>query len=168
MASVGEQLRAAREKQDLSLAHVVERTKLKTDHVRALEEGNYDVFAASVYIRGFVRSYAAMLRLDVGQVLAELDQELARSEKFQDSPGLTAPAQGVLDLIMLQFSKVNWAITLTVAGAALVICLSILSLRAWQTRQSADPLAGLGPGIYKPVKSNGGDVLHLTAPASRP
>src|SRR5215471_783335 len=60
MASVGEQLRAAREKQGLSLSEVVERTKLRTDHVVALEEGDYDVVAAPVYVRGFVRSYAAL------------------------------------------------------------------------------------------------------------
>ena len=71
MASVGEQLRTAREKQGLSIPQVVEQTKLRSDHVRALEEGNYDVFAAPVYVRGFVRSYASLLRLEVSSVLAE-------------------------------------------------------------------------------------------------
>jgi cytoskeleton protein RodZ len=168
MPSVGEQLRAAREKQDLSLAQVVERTKLKTDHVRALEEGNYNVFAAAVYIRGFVRSYAAMLNLDLARVMADLDEELARSPKFQDAPSLTTPAQGVLDLLMLQFSKVNWSITLMLAGAGLIICLSIVGYRAWQERMSADPLAGLGPGLYQPAQSNSGDLLPITAPPPKP
>jgi cytoskeletal protein RodZ len=169
MESVGEQLRVAREEQNLSLAQVVERTKLKTDHVRALEDGNYDVFAAAVYVRGFTRSYAAMLKLDTQQVLSDLDEELARSPKFRDDPGLAAPAQGLLDLLMLQFSKVNWTITLMVTGAALVICLSILGFRAWQTRQAADPLAGLGPGLYQPLQKNDtGDTLPLSTPQPRP
>src|SRR6185436_18038695 len=58
MATVGEQLRQAREKQKLTVQNVSEKTKIRTDHISALEEGNFDVFSAPVYIRGFVRSYA--------------------------------------------------------------------------------------------------------------
>ena len=35
MASVGEQLKSAREKQGLSIPQIAERTKLRSDHVRA-------------------------------------------------------------------------------------------------------------------------------------
>ena len=75
MPSVGEQLRAAREKQGLSIPDVVERTKLRSDHVRALESGDYDVFASPVYVRGFVRSYANLLKLEVPPLMAELEGE---------------------------------------------------------------------------------------------
>jgi hypothetical protein len=49
------------------MQQVVEITKIRTDHLRALEAGNYDVFSAPVYIRGFVRGYAKLLKLDVPQ-----------------------------------------------------------------------------------------------------
>ena len=58
MSTVAEQLRQAREAKNLTVQQVVEITKIRTDHLRALEEGNFDVFSAPVYIRGFVRSYA--------------------------------------------------------------------------------------------------------------
>jgi len=57
MATVGEQLRLAREAQNLNVYQVAEITKIKTDHIRALESGTYDMFSAPVYIRGFIRSY---------------------------------------------------------------------------------------------------------------
>jgi cytoskeletal protein RodZ len=161
MASVGEQLRAAREKQALTIPQVAEYTKLRTDHVRALEEGNYDVFAAPVYVRGFVRSYATLLKLDVAAVMDALEAELGQSQHLQESTQLIKPAPGLLDLFMLPLSKVRWGITLALTGAALVLYLSILGYRAWRTHQTTDPLARLGRGLYQSSNTNQGELLPL-------
>ena len=64
MSTVAEQLRAAREAKNLSVEQIAEITKMRSDHVRALEEGNYGAFSAPVYIRGFVRTYSRLLKLD--------------------------------------------------------------------------------------------------------
>ena len=79
MATVADQLRRAREAQQLNIYQVAEITKIKTDHIRALESGNYDTFSAPVYIRGFVRTYAKILKLDESQVVADLEAELAQT-----------------------------------------------------------------------------------------
>ena len=160
MASVGDQLRAGREKQGLSIADVVERTKLRSDHVRALEEGNYDVFAAPVYVRGFVRSYANLVKLDTTRILTELEAELGQSQHLQESTYLVKPVPGLVDVLMLQLSKVRWGITLLLTGAALVLYLSVLGYRAWRTHQATDPLARLGQGLYSP-DTNGGELLPI-------
>ena len=73
MPSVGEQLRAAREAQNLTVYQVAEVTKIRTDHIRALDDGNYDVFSAPVYVRGFVRSYGTMLKLDLPPLIEQLN-----------------------------------------------------------------------------------------------
>src|SRR5580693_5874687 len=103
MPTVGEQLRAAREEQKLAIHQVADWTKIRGDHIRALEEGNYSVFSAPVYIRGFVRTYATLLKLDPRQVLSQLNVELAGSG--QQEPTLATPAHGILDETMFQFSK---------------------------------------------------------------
>ena len=105
MPTVAEQLRLAREKQSLTIHQVAEHTKIRTDHIRALEEGNYDVFSAPVYIRGFTRSYATMLKLDAAAVIAVLDQELAQTTKFREHPKLMGESKGFLDFVMLQLSS---------------------------------------------------------------
>ena len=56
MSTVAEQLRQAREAQKLTIQELAEITKIRSDHIRALEEGNFNVFPAPVYIRGFVRT----------------------------------------------------------------------------------------------------------------
>src|SRR6266540_1738659 len=101
MATVSEQLRLGREQQHLDIYQVAEITKIKTDHIRALESGVYDIFPAPVYIRGFVRTYATMLKLNVPQVLADLDGELGQSEKFRDPPPLTKAPRSPLVFVIL-------------------------------------------------------------------
>ena len=86
MSTVAEQLRSAREARGLTIYQVAEITKIKTDHVRALEEGNYEVFSAPVYIRGFVRTYANLVKLDVPVLMSELDTELGRTDRFNEAP----------------------------------------------------------------------------------
>jgi cytoskeletal protein RodZ len=76
MPTVSEQLRQARETQALTVEQVAEATKIKSDHVRALDDGNFEAFTAPVYIKGFVRSYSNLLKLDTASILASLEQEL--------------------------------------------------------------------------------------------
>jgi cytoskeletal protein RodZ len=168
MPTVSEQLRRAREAQKLDIYQVAEITKIKTDHVRALESGNFDTFSAPVYIRGFVRAYATMLKLDVPRVIADLDVELGRSEKFREPPPLTNQPRGVVDFLMLQFSRMNWRAAVAVVAAFLFLFLAGAVVRS-HFRKPSDPLKNLGPGLYQPRRGHTGDTLPLptNAPARR-
>lgn len=156
MPTVAEQLHQAREQRGWTVHQLADMTKIRTDHIRALEEGNYNVFAAPVYIQGFVRTCATLLKLDVPSVMAELDRELGKTKQFREHPRLTGESRGVLDYIMLQFSKINWRVGLPLLIIGLVIAGAIIGIRAYQTRKTEDPLKNLGPGIYQPKK---GEVI---------
>ncbi len=161
MPTVAEQLRLAREKQNLTVHQVAEVTKLKTDHVRSLEAGNYDVFAAPVYIRGFVRAYANLLKLDVPALMMALETELSQSEKFRETPGFTSPSGGALDYVMLQLSRTNWRLAVPIVGTGVLLLIIIFGYRTCRRHQAADPLATLGPGLYLPPQTNAGEMLPL-------
>ena len=154
MATVSEQLRRAREAQKLDIYQVAEITKIKTDHVRALESGNFDTFSAPVYIRGFVRTYAAMLKLDVPQMLETLDSELSQNEKFRDPPPLVQRPRGILDFLMLQFSRLNWRVAVAVGALLIFLILAVIVIRS-RTRAPSNPLKDLGPGLYQPQERPG-------------
>src|SRR6476660_585570 len=108
MSTVAEQLRKGREAQNLTVQQLAEITKIRSDHIRALEEGNFDVFSAPVYIRGFVRTCSTLLKLDVAQVMAALDKELSGHQKFSEPPPFTDTKRGPLYFITLILSKVDW------------------------------------------------------------
>ena len=164
MSTVAEQLRQAREARNLTVQQVVEITKIRTDHLRALEEGNFDVFSAPVYIRGFVRSYSTLLKLDVPQMMAALEAELAQTTKFAEPPPLAGHPRGLLDFIMLQLSKVDWRKGLI--GLGVVVAL-VAVFSAWLSWRHRDPLKDLKPGIYQSTQSFSADTLPLPAPAPR-
>ena len=167
MATVSEQLRLAREQQQLDVYQVAEITKIKTDHIRALESGTYDIFPAQVYIRGFTRTYATMLKLDVPRLIADLDAELSRDERFRDHPPLTNTPRSPLDFVMLQLSRMNWKIALGLL-AGVVILLVVISAVRNRSASSADPLKDLGPGVYRPKPEKSSETLPLPpAPAKR-
>lgn len=165
MATVAEQLRTAREARKLTVHQIADITKIRTDHIRALEEGNFDLFVAPVYIRGFVRTYAGVLKLDVPQVMAALVEELSRTEKFAEPPRLSAQPRGVLDFVTLQFSKVNWRIASVVLAVLTGVALLVLIALAVRNYKTRDPLKGLPPAVYH---SPGGDKLPLTNAPARP
>ncbi len=163
MVTVSEQLRLAREAQQLDIYQVAEITKIKTDHLRALESGNFDIFSAPVYIRGFIRTYASMLKLDVPQLLADLEAELGQSDKFREPPPLTKRPRGILDYLTLWFSRMNWRIAVALVALLLFLILAVFMIRS-HTRKPARPLKDLGPGLYQPPKGSSGERLPLPTP----
>jgi cytoskeletal protein RodZ len=160
MPTVGEQLRTARVTQKLAIHQVADWTKIRGDHLRALEEGNYSVFSAPVYIRGFVRTYATLLKLDAPQVLEQLSHELADSG--QQEPALSQPAHGVLDDAMFQFSKFVRRLAFPAVGALVIVAVAVVSYFVWVRSQHKDPLKGLGPGLYQAPPAR--QVLPLPKP----
>ena len=166
MPTVAEQFRAAREAQQLTIQQVVEVTKLKSDHVRALEDGNYQAFPAPVYIKGFARTYAKLLKLDAPSLLATLDVEIAQSGKFKESASLTPHAGGVVDFVMLQLSRLNWRVLLVLLGAGILTLIFVSSYRSTRTQKRTDPLAGITPGLYSPPKNSTGETLPLPTNAA--
>lgn len=161
MSAVAEQLRQAREAKHLTVQQVVEIMKIRADHLRALEEGNFDVFSAPVYIRGFVRGYSNLLKLDVPQVMAALDNELAQTTKFSEPPPLSEHPRGVIDFVMLRLSQVDWRKALVVLGTIIVIGGAVWAWAAWRQH---NPLKGLKPALYQSPQSGSGDTLPLPTP----
>src|ERR1035441_956327 len=110
MSTVAEQLRTAREAQNLTVEEVAEATKIRTDHVRALEAGKFNAFSATIYIRGSVKIYAQLLKLDQAPLLAVLDAELKGTEKFSEPPPLVETRKTILDALILLLAKLNWKV----------------------------------------------------------
>lgn len=165
MATVSEQLRHARERQQLDIYQVAEITKIKTDHLRALESGNFEVFSAPVYIRGFIRTYATMLKLDPAQLLKDLEAEIGQSGRLREPLPLTNQSRGSLDFLMLQLSRLNWRVVVVVLAVLGVVAVAVILIRG-RIRQPADPLKDLPPSLYQPKPGRTADTLPVP-PAPR-
>jgi cytoskeletal protein RodZ len=159
MPTVAEQLRAAREAKKLTVQQVADATKIRTDHIRALEDGNFNVFSAPIYIRGSVKNYAAMLKMDMPQITAALDAELKGTERFSEPPPLVEASKSPLDYMMFLLSKMNARVALAGGGVLAVVLVVLLAGWAWRHHKRNETAPNLPPAVYQPASS--GDTLPL-------
>ena len=83
---IGASLRDARRRLGLEVKEVEEQTKIRARYIRALENEEWETLPGPAYIRGFLRTYAAMLGLD-GEMLAD---EYRRRHEGAPQPGSPA------------------------------------------------------------------------------
>ena len=74
MPALGERFRAAREARGLTLSEVAEQIRIRSVYLGAIEDENWAVIGAPVYIRGFLRTYARFLALDSEQAVAAFNE----------------------------------------------------------------------------------------------
>jgi cytoskeletal protein RodZ len=159
MSTVAEQLRSAREAKQLTIEQVAELTKIRTDRVRALEAGQFDAFSATIYIRGSVKNYAKLLKLDEGKLLAALDVELKGTEKFSEPPPLMETKKSFIDTLTLLGAKLNWKIGFAGIAVIAFIVLGGAGVWAWRHHRTSDPTRNMPPAVSQ--SANPGDTLPL-------
>lgn len=74
-ATIGQQLRQAREARSLSLEQVSQATLMRLHYLEALEIGDFSILPSMVQARGFLRTYAGFLGLDAKPLLAAMEGE---------------------------------------------------------------------------------------------
>lgn len=72
--SIGQMLRAAREKSSYSISYVSSHTHLKEDIILAIENDDHEQLSSPVFVKGYIRSYAKLLDLDVEPLLGDYSQ----------------------------------------------------------------------------------------------
>jgi len=77
LETVGQDIRAARQRKGEDLAAVSRSLKIRKDHLEALEEGNITALPGRPYAIGFLRSYAEYLGLDPVQCVERFKAEIA-------------------------------------------------------------------------------------------
>jgi len=73
MESFGEYLKNLREERDISLQRISEKTKIAVTNLDLLEQDRYDLLPPRVFVKGFIRSYAAELGLDPDEMTKRFD-----------------------------------------------------------------------------------------------
>ncbi len=69
---IGQALAARRAERGLSIEQVAASTRIRAEHLRALEADDFAGFAAPVYANGYLRTYATYLGLDAEELLAHM------------------------------------------------------------------------------------------------
>lgn len=105
--SVGAYLRQERERKNISLDDVAKVTRISLQYLEALERDEFQTLPASVFARGFLRTYAAHIGLDPKEVLDMYEAQtdfLLPPEKTEEAPppkNLEPLVKYILTLVIL-------------------------------------------------------------------
>ncbi len=81
MESIGEKLRLARERNNLTLEQIARDTHVAKRFLKALEDEDFSVFPGETYVMGFLRNYSEYLGLNPEELIA-----VYRNIKIQEQP----------------------------------------------------------------------------------
>jgi cytoskeleton protein RodZ len=73
--TLGERMKKIRSERRLSLAEISKSTKIQAKYLEYIEEGEYMKLPADVYVRGFLRSYAAFMGLSETMLIKQYERE---------------------------------------------------------------------------------------------
>jgi cytoskeleton protein RodZ len=119
--AAGTLLRGAREAAGLTVAAVAQQLKLAPRQVTALEDGDFAKLPGRTFIRGFMRNYARLLRLDPDEVLAALPDAAAPDANEHPSLAPTPRPMGELPAdANVRPSPARWAIPLALVAVVTV------------------------------------------------
>ncbi len=86
MFEIGNTLREARVRRNLTLQQVEEDTKIRVKYVQAMENEDWDVLPGHTYVKGFLRSYSSYLGLDADLVMDEFRSRGPVTEEVFEDP----------------------------------------------------------------------------------
>lgn len=109
----GQLLTAGRERAGLTQEQVAKELYMTLTKVRALEVDDYRHMGPETFVRGYLRSYASLLKLDTAQVQEAYD-------RFAQKNGLVAP---VIPVKQESASKPLWQFVAMIVAALLVVWL---------------------------------------------
>ena len=117
----GPQLAAAREACGFSVADVARQLKLAPWQIEALETGNYARMPGTVFVRGFIRNYARLVKLDPAALLMPTPPQ--RSSPTHTAPDLSPP----VEIPSRRGSAINWR-RYAIAATLMLVPVAIFEL----------------------------------------
>lgn len=147
MATIGQAFREARERAGVTASKAAAATRLKVQHIEAMERDDFSVMAAPAYAKGFIRIYAEYLGLDPKPLLQEYQDLHAPKERTPLVSKSTPPK--TRQILAGNFSRIfSWAKSVPRArarraaiGLAAVLALALLVTGLLRSARSCAGLA---------------------------
>jgi cytoskeletal protein RodZ len=151
MASIGEILKQARTKKKVNCSQAAAATRMKIQHIEAMERDDFSRMAAPMYAKGFLKIYAEYLGLNPIPLLREYTELHAPKERPPLTDEKSAPAEKEsVPWIRLAWEKIRpildrWKWRLAAAVGALVLVFLVLTGISRWYRQAAQRAAEAPP-----------------------
>lgn len=175
LSTPGSALRMAREARGLSIADVVQVIRFSARQIEALERDDYGSLPGSTAVRGLVRNYAKLLKLDAVPLLAQLDPAVPVPEADVRPPTNMGEAEqpALVDRVSLKFIVAGFAVLLLALAAYWYASLPgdsgfpslMRSMAGSSPEGTSTPAAALAP-VVVPVVAPAPAVVAESEPAN--
>ena len=157
--SYGARLASQRQSAGLGVTDVAAQLRLHPNQVRAIEQEDLARLPAPAYVRGFVRSYARILKIDPAPLMSDLNAKLEPARESDVERGPT-------DYLAARAASRERKFPQWMFGAALLVLIA-LGVVGWQTTQqqpspTSAPVAVTAPPAAPPVSA----PTEATAPVT--
>jgi cytoskeleton protein RodZ len=165
--TVGERLKAAREKCKLSLEDVAAQTRIPQRHLASIETAEWDNLPAPTYTIGFAKNYAGVVGLDRAEIGEQLREEMGGQRFANTSADVFEPADPRRTM------PKSLVIGAVIAAVLLIAVMSFLNRRSLEqaddsvanTNVATNVAAPAAPAAPAPASASGPVVLTATGPA---
>jgi cytoskeleton protein RodZ len=174
MQTLGQRLRAEREKRGLTIPELADRTRIRSHYFESIEADKPEEFPGRFFYRSFLRQYADLLELPESEVHSEIERSLL--EEQSEKAEADARMQGLKPEVrpMPTGRRVNmgeetrrWAIRLSGLLAVLVLCsLVYFFWQRWGQRYFDETWRSVATRPAKPAPSYP-QSARGTAPAAQ-
>jgi cytoskeleton protein RodZ len=163
--SPGQVLAERREEWGLTVQDVASNLNLGAETIEALEADNYERLPGSTFVKGYIRSYARLLKLDAEDLLENIDlqperiTEIPSSRAVLKSKGKTMPREKKKS----GGGFFRWVLIILVLGILLALALTQLPRLGVERIEDLFPMSGddTGQAPGNPVQ----DLLQEGQPA---
>jgi cytoskeleton protein RodZ len=121
VSALGEEFRSAREARGLSLSDVAERLHIRSVYLAAIEDEDWHVIGAPVYVRGFLRTYARFLGLDPEAAVARFSATVPAGTPAATTPRVTTASSAAEKRNVAERRAPSLAAVLAIVVAAGVV-----------------------------------------------
>ncbi|OCQ21058.1 hypothetical protein A7985_14870 [Pseudoalteromonas luteoviolacea] len=125
--SLGETLANARNQQNLSLEDVAARLKLNHTQITKLEQDEYHSLGPETFVRGYIKSYSALLGLQSEQVLA-----------LYETPNIPEQKRNMKSFSRRTEKEANDSRLMIVSYIVLIVFIGLSAFWWWQTASTSD------------------------------
>ncbi|MBS1270267.1 MAG: Cytoskeleton protein RodZ [Gammaproteobacteria bacterium] len=140
----GRLLRCARERQRLSVDDVALELRLSNFQIRALEDDDWDRLPGITYVRGYLRSYARLLDVDIENLLEGASEEGVEDFRTENRCN-TGGNIDESDAVSAYRPPWGWIIG--------VLAISVLALFLWYSKDRPQWVTGVATGVGTPTGS---------------
>ncbi len=171
MSALGEEFRSAREARGLSLSDVAERLHIRSVYLAAIEDEDWHVIGAPVYVRGFMRTYARFLGLDPEAAVARFAAVIPANAPPAPAPRQAAAANAAEKRAAGERSSPSLAAVLSIVVAVLVVLFVGYEFYQYRAGGPAAPVADAsavpaGPDVAAAPPAAGSNTPALAGAAA--